>query len=569
MGSGSRGGAEPARHARPYRAGWQRPAAGSCGVGRARGGGRCTQSRGQAGVAGSLPVTGIPATPLPAARSQMRVTRQFETLDGQPLDLDHLKQNTVFVLVLEGEAKNGQAHRAMVQHGLPAGWEITRKVGRRRCAGHGVAWQAVRSRGTAGRGRSLRRSGGADHEEPIQLAVPAARGDARNVRAARRGSGRHVQPRGVRPTGGRPDHHRGRRVSTRSACSPLPRGRGLGGGDTRTASTLPPTSPARGGEYRSCPPCPPSWPFPLRLPRTRRHRRPARLRLPSRPLAPLLHRQRSPRPPGPPAGTPTGRGWRLALSLGHSAAAAHRPADRRRGSPLWHHPGVDPIALARAAAQLLRSGHIVSGGSTLAMQAARLLHTRPRTLRSKLIEIARALQLEARSGRRGVLDIWLTLAPFGGNLEGACAGSLAWFGVSPEALEPSQAALLVAIPRRPEHLRPDHHAAAATVIRDRVLAVGLRADLFDASPAPTPVPIARIPAAPPRAATRGASCLTCRGCTRRWTCRCRLHSSAWDGSVWKPCHNRPRSPCWWPMRPRARSVRSTRVHDGQIPCWRR
>jgi penicillin-binding protein 1C len=159
----------------------------------------------------------------------------------------------------------------------------------------------------------------------------------------------------------------------------------------------------------------------------------------------------------------------------------------------WHHPGVDPIALARATAQLLRSGHVVSGGSTLAMQAARLLEPRPRTVRSKLIEIARALQLEAHYGRHGVLDIWLTLAPFGGNLEGIRAGSLAWFGVPPEALEPAQAALLVAIPRRPEHLRPDRHAAAATAIRDRVLAVGSHADLFDASPAPTPVPAARIP----------------------------------------------------------------------------
>ena len=74
-------------------------------------------------------MTGIPATPLPAARSQMRVTRQFETLDGQPLDLDHLKQNTVFVLVLEGKAEDGQAHRAMVQHGLPAGWEIAGRMG--------------------------------------------------------------------------------------------------------------------------------------------------------------------------------------------------------------------------------------------------------------------------------------------------------------------------------------------------------------------------------------------------------------------------------------------------------
>jgi alpha-2-macroglobulin len=77
----------------------------------------------------AVSATGIPATPLPAARSQMRITRQFETLDGQPLDLDHLKQNTVFVLVLEGKAEDGQAHRAMVQHGLPAGWEIAGRLG--------------------------------------------------------------------------------------------------------------------------------------------------------------------------------------------------------------------------------------------------------------------------------------------------------------------------------------------------------------------------------------------------------------------------------------------------------
>ena len=163
--------------------------------------------------------------------------------------------------------------------------------------------------------------------------------------------------------------------------------------------------------------------------------------------------------------------------------------DRR----FWHHPGVDPIALTRAAAQLLRSGHVISGGSTLAMQAARLLQPRPRTIRAKLIEIARAVQLEARYGRRGTLDIWLTLAPFGGNLEGIRAGSLAWFGVPPEALEPAQAALLVAIPRRPEHLRPDRHTAAATAIRDRVLAAGLHAGLFDDDAAPKPVPTARVP----------------------------------------------------------------------------
>ena len=77
----------------------------------------------------TLSVTGIPAAPLPASRSQMRIARQFSALDGGPLDLDHLKQNTVFVLLLEGRAEDGQPHRAMVQHGLPAGWEIAGRMG--------------------------------------------------------------------------------------------------------------------------------------------------------------------------------------------------------------------------------------------------------------------------------------------------------------------------------------------------------------------------------------------------------------------------------------------------------
>ena len=135
----------------------------------------------------------------------------------------------------------------------------------------------------------------------------------------------------------------------------------------------------------------------------------------------------------------------------------------------WHHPGVNPAALARAAVQDLRAGHIVSGGSTLTMQTARLLEPRPRTVRSKLIEIARALQLEARYSKPEILSMWLTLAPYGGNLEGVRAASLAWFGKSPRALSAAEAALLVAIPRRPEALRPDRHADRAHALRDRIL----------------------------------------------------------------------------------------------------
>ena len=75
-----------------------------------------------------------------------------------------------------------------------------------------------------------------------------------------------------------------------------------------------------------------------------------------------------------------------------------------------------------------------------------------------MIEAFRAVQLEERLDKRQILGIWLTLAPYGGNLEGVRAGAQAWFGERPAALDPAQAALLVAIPRRPEALRPDRHA---------------------------------------------------------------------------------------------------------------
>ena len=134
----------------------------------------------------------------------------------------------------------------------------------------------------------------------------------------------------------------------------------------------------------------------------------------------------------------------------------------------WH-PGVDPIAAARAFFQLGLSGHIVSGASTLTMQAVRLLEPHPRSLVAKLAEMVRALALERLSSKQEVLGLYLTLAPFGGNLEGVRAASLAYFGKEPARLSAAEAALLVAIPRSPERLRPDQHPEAARVARNRVL----------------------------------------------------------------------------------------------------
>jgi penicillin-binding protein 1C len=134
------------------------------------------------------------------------------------------------------------------------------------------------------------------------------------------------------------------------------------------------------------------------------------------------------------------------------------------------HWGVDPGATLRAAVQFAKAGHVVSGGSTLTMQAARLLEPRPRGIVSKLFQMARAVQLEERYSKEQILSIYLTLAPFGGNLEGVRAASLAYFGKAPDALDLSESALLVALPQSPAKKRPDRHGIAAKAGRDKVLA---------------------------------------------------------------------------------------------------
>jgi penicillin-binding protein 1C len=133
------------------------------------------------------------------------------------------------------------------------------------------------------------------------------------------------------------------------------------------------------------------------------------------------------------------------------------------------HPGVDPIAMVRAVGQLVIYGHVVSGASTLTMQTVRLLDRHPRSLAAKLTEMAEALALQRRLAAEDILGLYLTLAPFGGNLEGARTASLAYFGKEPTRLSVGEAALLVAIPRSPERLRPDRHPEAARAARDAVL----------------------------------------------------------------------------------------------------
>ncbi len=136
---------------------------------------------------------------------------------------------------------------------------------------------------------------------------------------------------------------------------------------------------------------------------------------------------------------------------------------------LSHH-GIDPLAFTRAAYQLLANGRVVSGGSTLTMQVARLLEPRERrSLDAKIRQTVRALQLEWTLTKDEILELYLTLAPYGGNLEGVRAASFAYFGKEPRRLTLGEAALLVALPQSPEYRRPDRNPEAAKRARDRVL----------------------------------------------------------------------------------------------------
>lgn len=194
--------------------------------------------------------------------------------------------------------------------------------------------------------------------------------------------------------------------------------------------------------------------------------------------------------------TSAGR-WRLPTAAGDVDPRFLRLLFAYEDKRFYEHWGVDPFSMLRAAFQFVTSGHIVSGGSTITMQVARLLEPREhRSLGAKLRQIIRAIELEHALGKDEILGLYLTLAPYGGNLEGTRAAALAYFGKEPRKLSLAEAALLVALPQSPELRRPDRYPEAARAARDRVLdriALAGVAPADEISRARTqPVPLARI-----------------------------------------------------------------------------
>ncbi len=134
------------------------------------------------------------------------------------------------------------------------------------------------------------------------------------------------------------------------------------------------------------------------------------------------------------------------------------------------HPGVDPIALARAVLRSLRDGGSIRGASTITMQTVRLARGAPGGLLDRLREIAWSLVLDAHWSKSRILESYLNRAPYGRGITGVAAASRYWLGKPPAVLSPAEAALLAALPSAPSRLDPARHPARAREARNRVLA---------------------------------------------------------------------------------------------------
>ncbi|CCK80673.1 penicillin-binding protein 1C [Desulfobacula toluolica] len=135
----------------------------------------------------------------------------------------------------------------------------------------------------------------------------------------------------------------------------------------------------------------------------------------------------------------------------------------------YSHPGVNPFAFIRACFQNIAAGKIVSGGSTLTMQVARLLHPNQRTLAGKILQMLRAFQLEIHLTKDQIMTLYLNLAPFGSNIEGVQTACFSWLGKQAMELSCAEAALLAVLPQAPSFYRPDRHPERARKARDKVL----------------------------------------------------------------------------------------------------
>ncbi len=171
--------------------------------------------------------------------------------------------------------------------------------------------------------------------------------------------------------------------------------------------------------------------------------------------------------------------WRFPVTLQEVSPDLVKALVESEDRWYYEHPGVNPLAIVRAAWGNLLAGRVVSGASTIPMQIARMSDPRPRTLGAKAIEVFRAIQLSIKYSKTELLEAYLNLAPFGGNVMGVGAASLLYFDTPPGQLSLGQSALLAVLPRAPNRYNPARHPDRAMAIRDQVLALLVEREAVD------------------------------------------------------------------------------------------
>jgi len=173
--------------------------------------------------------------------------------------------------------------------------------------------------------------------------------------------------------------------------------------------------------------------------------------------------------------------WRMETHLNEISPYLIKAIIAKEDKWFYWHPGVNPIAVVRAFVQNLVTGKRVSGASTITMQVARMLEPGDRTYLKKIEEMFRAFQLELHYSKKQILEMYLSMLPYGGNVEGVKAASYIYFDRPPGKLSLAQAILMAVIPNDPNNLRVDRNEANALTLRNEWIRKFMKEDVFKKS----------------------------------------------------------------------------------------
>jgi penicillin-binding protein 1C len=171
--------------------------------------------------------------------------------------------------------------------------------------------------------------------------------------------------------------------------------------------------------------------------------------------------------------------WRMKVHLNEVSPDLIKSIIEKEDGWFYWHPGINPISILRAAYQNITRSKRISGASTITMQVARMLQPAQRTYTNKFVEMLRAVQLELHFSKDEILELYLTLLPYGGNIEGVKSASYIYFNRPPGKLSLSQSILLTVIPNNPNDLRLDKFSKRTITIRNKWLRIFSEGNIFD------------------------------------------------------------------------------------------